>query len=227
MTSRPAPGASWGSSLGGHSRPARALRALRRAVSLHRRLLAAGLAAAAAAVGLGVAAPSPPVTEAVVVAERDLPGGAVLRARDLQVRRFTAGTAPAGSAETPAGLLGRVLAAPLRTGEPVTDVRVVGPGLVRGYGPGLVAAPVRIADADSVALVRVGDRVDVLAPDPRGQYPPALAVADAPVIAVPRLADEVAAGASGALVVLAVTSSQAQGLAQHAVLGPLVLALRG
>jgi Flp pilus assembly protein CpaB len=227
MTSTPAPGTAWGHQPGGRSRPARALRSLRRAVSLHRRLLAAGLTAAAVATALGVVAPPPPATEAVVVAARDLPGGGVLRAQDLSVRRFSPGSAPAGSAAAPARLLGRVLAAPVRAGEPVTDVRMVGPGLVRGYGPGLVAAPVRIADADSVALVRVGDRVDVLAPDPRGQYPPALAVADAPVVAVPRLGDEIGAGASGALLVLAVTSSQAQGLAQHAVLGPLVLALRG
>ena len=33
----------------------------------------------------------------------------------------------------------------------------------RGLGDGHVAAPVRIADADVVALLRVGDRIDVYA----------------------------------------------------------------
>jgi pilus assembly protein CpaB len=218
MTSRPA--------LGPTSRAVLALRALRRAVRLRRRLLAAGLAAATVAIGLGVLAPSPAATAPVVVAAADLPGGGVLRAADLAVRRFAPAVVPAGAARTPRRLLGRVLAAPVRAGEPVTDVRVVGPGLVRAYGPDAVAAPVRIADADSVALVRVGDRVDVLAPDPRGLQAPSTAVADAPVVAIPAAEGEVAASTAGALVVLAVTASEARGLARHGVLGPLVLALR-
>jgi pilus assembly protein CpaB len=208
------------------SRPVLALGSLRRAVLLHRRLLAAGTAAAAVAIGLGVVAPPPPPTTPVVVAAADLPGGGVLSAGDLRVRRFSPATVPTGAAAAPERMLGRVLAAPVRAGEPLTDVRVVGPGLVGGLGPGMVAAPVRIADADSVALVRVGDRVDVLAPDPRGQLPPSIAVTDAPVVAVPRPGEEVAASASGALLVLAVSADDAQRLAQHAVVGPLVLALR-
>ena len=208
------------------SRPVLALGSLRRAVLRHRRLLAAGAAAAAVAIGLGVVAPSPPPTAPVVVAAADLPGGGVLSADDLRVRRFSPATVPSGATAAPARMLGRVLAAPVRAGEPVTDVRVVGPGLVGGLGPGMVAAPVRIADADSVALVRVGDRVDVLAPDPRGQLPPSVAVTDAPVVAVPLPAQEVAASTSGALLVLAVSADDARRLAQHAVVGPLVLALR-
>lgn len=211
---------------GALARPALALRSLRRVVTLHRRLLAAGLAAAAVALGLGVVAPAPPPTAPVVVAAADLSGGGVLGAEDVEVRRFPPEAVPSGAAGTPGRLLGRVLAAPVRAGEPLTDVRIVGPGLVRGYGPGMVAAPVRIGDAGSVALVQVGDRVDVLAPDPRGQHPPSVAVSGAPVVAVPRVDDEIGAGESGALLVLAVTSGDAQRLAQHSVLGPLVLALR-
>jgi hypothetical protein len=51
-------------------------------------------------------------------------------------------------------------------------------------------------------------------------------VGDAPVVAIPQVDDDIGASTSGALVVLAVTSQEAQRLAQHAVLGPLVLALR-
>lgn len=185
------------------------------------------MAAGAVAIGLGVLAPPSPPTAPVVVAAADLPGGAVLGGDDLHVRRFSPATVPAGAAGGPRRWMGRVLAAPMRAGEPLTDARVVGPGLVHGYGPGIVAAPVRIADADAVALVRTGDRVDVLAPDPRGRVPPAVAVADAPVVAVPHADDELAAGNAGALVVLATTSGEAQRVAQLGVLGPLVLALRG
>jgi len=161
-----------------------------------------------------------------VVAASDLPGGGVLAAADLAVRRFPPSVVPAGATHRPARWLGRTLAAPVRAGEPLTDVRLVGPGLVAGYGPGTVAAPVRIADADAVALARVGDRVDVIAPDPRGQLPATLAVGGAPVVAVPEVDEELGSATNGALVVLAVTPTEAQRLAAQSVLGPLVLALR-
>ena len=54
----------------------------------------------------------------------------------------------------------------VRRGEVLTDVRLVGAGGARGLGPGLVAAPVRVADAETVALLRPGDVVDVLAAEP-------------------------------------------------------------
>jgi pilus assembly protein CpaB len=218
MTSRP--------SFSPASRPAVVLRSLRRAVRLRRRLLAGGLCAASVAVALGVLSPAPPPTAPVVVAAADLAGGGVLDASDLSVRRFEPSTVPAGASASPQPLIGRVLAAPVRAGEPLTDVRVVGPGLLHGYGPGVVGAPVRIADADSVALLRVGDQVDVLAPDPRGLLPPETAVSGAPVVAVPRTEDDVGSGASGALVVLAVTAADAARLARHGVVGPLLIALR-
>ncbi|MDQ4084511.1 MAG: hypothetical protein M3165_01710, partial [Actinomycetota bacterium] len=133
---------------------------------------------------------------------------------------------PAGTAHTPRRWLGRILAAPVRAGEPITDVRLVGPGLVAGYGPGVVAAPVRIADADSVSLVRVGDRVDVLAPDPAGELPTSVAVGRASVVAIPQPDDELGGTASGALIVLAVTPAEAGDLARQSVLGPLLLSIR-
>ena len=145
----------------------------------------------------------------------------MLTAGALALRPFSPAAVPAG-AESRSGLLGRVLAAPVRAGEPITDVRVVGPGLVRGQGPGSVAAPVRIADAGAVALVRVGDRVDVLAPDPTGRLAPSAPVTAATVVAVPRPG----ASESGALVVLSVSPAEARALARQAVLGPLVLTLR-
>jgi hypothetical protein len=55
------------------------------------------------------------------------------------------------------------LAAGVRAGEPVTDVRLLGAGLTALLEPGQVAAPVRPADLAVTALVRAGDRVDVLA----------------------------------------------------------------
>ena len=82
-----------------------------------------------------------------------------------------------------AAAVGRTLAAPLRRGEPVTDVRLVGPSLLRGY-PGLVAVPVRIPDPGTVALLRVGDRVDLLVTETDGSAARLLA-GGVPVLALP------------------------------------------
>lgn len=137
-------------------------RRVRRAVLARRRALAAVLAGAAALAGLrAVAAPVPETTE-VLVAVRDLPAGEPLVAADVAAVPWPAGTAPAGLVESAAG---HVLAAPLRAGEPVTDVRLVGPGLAEA-APGLAAVPIRVPDAGVVALLRAGDRIDLIGTDP-------------------------------------------------------------
>jgi pilus assembly protein CpaB len=97
------------------------------------------------------------------VAARDLAAGTELAPADLRVVSMPVGIVPAGSSSRAAGLIGRIAAGAIRRGETLTDARVVGPGLTVGLGAGESAAvPVRIADPDAAALVRVGDRVDVL-----------------------------------------------------------------
>jgi Flp pilus assembly protein CpaB len=107
------------------------------------------------------AAPAVPTAE-VVVAARDLSAGTVLTAADLGLAAIPDSVVPAGVVRRPVGLIGRRVAGAIRRGEPVTDVRVVGPGLAAGLAAGETAVPVRLADAESAALVRPGDRVDVL-----------------------------------------------------------------
>ena len=107
--------------------------------------------------GLHALRPAPPPAVGVLVAAHDLASGTLLEPDDLVRQLFAAGAVPAGVVSDP---VGRTLAGPLRRGEPVTDVRLVAPGLARGY-PGLVALPVRIADPDAVALLRAGDLLSV------------------------------------------------------------------
>lgn len=80
--------------------------------------------------------------------------------------------------------------------------------------PELVTAPVRIADAATVRLLRPGDHVDVVAAG--GQQPgtasrPQVVAAGARVVEIPRAQDEPAG--SGALVVLSVPRPTATRLA--------------
>ena len=181
-----------------------ARRVLRRRVLAHRRTIAFVCAAAAVLVGIQATRPPAPPSDVVLVAARDLPSGTVLSAADLDEVAYAAGTAPTSLDPQP---LGRTLAAPLRRGEPVTDLRLVSPALSEGY-PGLAAYPVRIPDAGAVGLLRVGDRIDVLAVDPESADAAVLLTA-APVLALPDAGEATATeGVAGRLVVLGVPESR-------------------
>jgi pilus assembly protein CpaB len=131
-----------------------------------RRVVASLLAGAAAILSIAVARTPPDGPSVpVVVAARELAAGHRLSAADLQVVRIPSDLAPADPAAQPGRLLGQVLAGPVGTGEPVTARRLTGPGLLAGQQPGHVAAHVPVADPGSVAMVRPGDRIDLLGPD--------------------------------------------------------------
>lgn len=199
---------------------------VRRAVLRRRRSLSALLAGLAVLAGIAAVAPPAAPTASVLVAVRDLASGEVLSAGDVERVAWPAGAVPGGAVEE---VEGRTLAAPLRAGEPVTDVRLVGPGLAEAH-PGRVVAPVRISDAGAVALLRVGDRVDVMAGDPVSPGSEAEVVASgATVLALPEPAGDASSygpgGTSGALVVLAVEETAATRLLGSAVGGVLSLTI--
>jgi pilus assembly protein CpaB len=203
------------------------LRRPRAPVQALRRALAALLAAGA----LVLALRPPPVADAgtptapVVVAAADLATGTTLISGDLRVSLLPRDTAPGGRAEDPTELVGRRLAAPVRAGEPVTDVRLVGPGLTSGLPPGQVAAPVRLADLAVTALVRTGDHVDVLATAPDATTAEVVA-AHVLVLAAPAAAaDSPSARDDEGLLVLAVDDDTAARLAAVATTATLTVSL--
>ena len=96
-----------------------------------------------------------------------------------------------------------------------------------GY-PGRVALPVRVADADAVALLRVGDRVGLVAADPRRGTASYVAV-DVPVVALPSPGSEGpdAAQLSGRLVVIAAFPSEVDHIAGAAATDLLSVVISG
>lgn len=162
-------------------RLADALTRVRRRVLRRRRPLAVLLAAGAVAATLHTLAPPPPASTAVRVAARDLPAGHVLEESDLADAEVPPGVVPEGAVAAPEG---RVLAAPLRAGEAVTDVRLVGEGLASAQPPGTVALPVRLSDAGQAALLTAGDRITLVATDAQAGTAAPLAD-DALVLAIP------------------------------------------
>jgi Flp pilus assembly protein CpaB len=179
-------------------------RSVRLALARRRRLAVAGCLAAAVAAAVHALAPAPPPTVPVWVAARDLPAGHLLAARDVAAGAWPPSALPSGVVADP---VGATLAGPVRRGEPMTDARLLGAGLLTGQPAGTVAVAVRLADPGGLAGVRSGDRVDVLAgattggtvvgtigggvdgtvPDGQDELPaPARAVAEAAlVLAVP------------------------------------------
>jgi Flp pilus assembly protein CpaB len=192
-----------------------------------RRVAAVLLAAAALFLALrpagGPAAARPPTAVPVAVAASDLPAGATLSASDVAIARLPPEAVPRGVVPDAGPLVGRVLAGGMRAGEPLTDARLVGPGLTALLPADLVAAPVRLADLAVAALVRTGDRVDVLAALPDGEQAERVA-AGALVLAAPGPASADPDPAAG-LLVLAVDAATAARLAAASTTATLTVSL--
>jgi pilus assembly protein CpaB len=210
------------------------LRDLRRAATWHRRLLVAGLLAASVAFAIEAMSPPPSRTEPVLVAAKDLAGGTRLVADDVRMKDIAPASLPEGALRTPAFAAGRTLDAPVRKGEVLTDVRLVGKAFLDSYGDGRVAAPVRIADAASVRLLRAGDIVDVLAAgvgaDGSATSIARVVAAATPVLAIPTINESPFGSTdstSGALVVVVTSTETAARLAAAAVTDRLSLVIYG
>lgn len=193
--------------------PSALLLEVSRAARRHRALLAAGFTAAAVATAVPLLAPPATRTVRVVAAAHDLTPGAPLTSDDLTTVAVPATLVPKGALTDVDAAVGRAVAGPVRGGEALTDVRLLGAGLLTGTG--LVAVPVRLADRASAALLHAGDRVDVLAAATGGDDPNASALVVASgvqVLSVPATDD-----GDGALVVVAATPAVASRLAAAAV----------
>ncbi|MFF9393475.1 RcpC/CpaB family pilus assembly protein [Streptomyces griseoluteus] len=138
------------------------------------------------------------------------PAGRLARYRGRAVAAGLAVTAAALVAAGPRSPGGGAPGAEGPRGHPAADS-------VRGYGPGeLVRAPVRVADAATVRLLRPGDRVDVVAAEERsasaGGGSARVLARGARVVRLPEPLERVPGEGSvteGALVVLAVPRATA------------------
>ena len=157
-------------------------------------------------------------TVPVLVAARDVPSGATLTADDVRIRSLPAVYAPAGTITDAGAAVGRVLAGAARSGEMITDVRLVGPAntLLATGSPDAVAVPVRLTDAAVADLLRPGSRVDVVGD-------PGVLANDAVVVAV-RPSEGVSA--KGRLVVVALPRQVAAKVAAASLTQPVTVTLR-
>ncbi|HTI21321.1 MAG TPA: SAF domain-containing protein [Kutzneria sp.] len=157
-------------------------------------------------------------TVPVLVAARDVPSGATLTGDDVRIRSLPAAYAPAGTITDAGAAVGRVLAGAARSGETITDVRLVGPAntLLATGSPDAVAVPVRLTDAAVADLLRPGSRVDVVG-DPG-------VLANDAVVVVVRPSEGVSA--KGRLVVVALPRQLAAKVAAASLAQPVTVTLR-
>lgn len=194
-------------------------------IARHRRLLAALFAAAAVALALAAVSPSPPERVEIAVASRDLSGGTAVTADDVAATRVPPAAVPDGLLSQHE-VVDRVLAAPMRAGEPFTDRRLVGSGLLSGWDDDLVATPVRLADPTTTTLLRIGDRINLLATD--GTSAARVIADDVPVLTIAPGTDALGSdslAAESAVLVVGATDDQAAQLARAAVTSQLTFTI--
>jgi pilus assembly protein CpaB len=177
----------------------------------HRRMLAATAAGLAVYFALS-ALTAEPQGRSVVVASRDLNSGARLKASDVRQTSMPGAAVPDGAAAEAREVVGRMTSGALRRGEVLTDRRTVRAGMLDGFGPGRVLTVVRVTDPSILALLRPGDRVDIVAVSGEDSPKASRVARGAIIVTVPR---ERSTFSEGAPVGLAVTQRVALDLAER------------
>jgi Flp pilus assembly protein CpaB len=189
-------------------------------------VLSALLAAAACALVVTAFAP-PQVDETVpvLVAARDLVGGALVVEGDVAVARWPAQVAPPGRLTEPGQALGRALTTSVGAGEALTPTRLLKSGTGPPGGADRVVTAVAGVDRATLGVLRAGDRVDLLAPATGATLADAALVVADPVVAS---GDDLGPDGAAGSVLLALRPAEAVALARaRAVLDlPLVVVVR-
>ena len=187
---------------------------LLQAVRWHRRGIALLAFFIAVATGLSALLPGQNSGAPLVVAARPLPPGTVLTGADLTVINVAPELVPEGAFTSTDALLGRCMSIGLTRGTPLTTA-ALGPEGLADHSAGEVLVPFRVRDPDVAALLRLGDRLTIVATTPEGI---SLTVAEHIRVAQLPAADSGggflgSSGASGALIVVAAPRETARQLA--------------
>lgn len=178
------------------------------------------------------------VTQAIVIADRDIPEGSTIDRIALKTVQVPIQLVPTGAFSTTDSVAGRVARVTIFTGEPVIPGRLApigtGPGLELKIPPGQRAMAVRINDVAGISgLLQPNSRVDVLVTigDTRsaGKQVAKLFMSNMLVLSVGTEIQRDATGKAinATTVTLAVTPTEAERLAIAMNTGAIQLVLRG
>lgn len=175
---------------------------------------------------MNAARPAQPPTRQAVVVTADLPAGHLLEAGDVRTHDVPADLLPDGALDIAEVPVGQPLAAPVRTGQLLTDLSVVSTSTLQTHPPGTVLTTVRITDPAATEAVAVGDRVSVIGADVQALGEARVVARRVLVVALPGQ-EPVGGLGEGRPVVLAVDEPTALSLAHAAVGSALSLVLTG
>lgn len=169
----------------------------------------------------------------VVVAVHDLPPGTILTGDDVRLEKRSTTILPDGARTMTGTVVGATVAGPVRRGEMLTDLRVLGPRLAESAaGRDARIVPVPLGDAATLDMIRAGDIVDILtvadhepgAPDATAPEPAVLATGAVVVLVSPK---PVTKGVGTQRVVMvALPPQQANRVAATALVQAVTLTLR-
>jgi Flp pilus assembly protein CpaB len=163
-----------------------------------------------------------------VVAAHDISPGHRLTAGDLTIREFLPGDLPTGVITELAGLDDETVTGPVRSGEIMTDSRVLSSRLPIQLlqRPDARLVPVKVADAAVIDLLREGDVVDVLSIEDAesGQQSSATKVlAKSAVVALVSQATGSRTASDSRLAILALPEHDAHVVAAATLTGPITV----
>jgi pilus assembly protein CpaB len=178
-------------------------------------------------------------TEAVVVADVDLPVGTELRAEHLRAIAWPIASRPEGAFQDPKEVEGKMLAVRVYKGEALLATKLAGnqrdAGLSALLPPGMRAVAVKVDDVVGVAgFVHPGDSVDVIAtlrPEAGASPASKIVLQNIKVLAVGKELDHRSKSqekvVQATVATLMVDAEQSERLALAASQGKLLLTLRG
>lgn len=153
----------------------------------------------------------------VVIAAHDLSPGQVLGAADVDIVDRAPDALPEGAITDIARVLQQTVTGPVRRGEMITDLRLLGPRSAAAAAgvPDARLVPIRLPEAALTDLIREGDRVDVLAADPERTdlQPQASTLATGATVVLVSSPTRGRTGAGDRVVLIALPAAQAAAVA--------------
>lgn len=161
------------------------------------------------------------------IASRDLPPGTPITADDIRIENRLVTTLPDGSQSDPAAVVGAMPAGPIRRGEVITDVRLLGPRLAQAAtGPDARLVPLHVADRALPDLLRPGDIVDIVAAPASDSEAGAHTLATNAVVASVSARPRTPTVADDRVVLVALPAAAANAVAGAALVQSVTLTLR-
>ena len=193
----------------------------------YRRVIAAICGGLAVLLLLSNFHPGGPATSPVVVALTDLPAGAEITEDDLKLVEFPNESQWQGLANDPTKYFGKVLARSIAINQPISDSDLLGPQLLTGMDPSLVAVSIPMSNGNVASLLHAGDLIDIYATSSDISAAATLVAQSARVLALPKTSSSgvLSPQSQGESIVVAISSGEAQLVASNSGFGNFTYAV--